>query len=51
MTTLGDLADAVNKFTVLTTGSNPTTLHWNDSAAASTNSSGTAQITAVEETV
>ena len=47
----GDLSNLANNFTVLTLGANPTTLFWNDATAASTNSSGTAQILVVEETV
>jgi len=47
----GDTSNIVDTFTVLTIGTNPTTLFWNDAAAASSNSSGTAQIIAVEEIV
>lgn len=49
--TQGDVANYGNRFTVLTLGTLPTTLWWNDVAAAATNSSGTAAIVAVEETV
>lgn len=46
----GDQSDATNEYTVLSPlGTNPQTLWWNDVAAASSNSSGTAQITDVEE--
>jgi hypothetical protein len=51
MTTQGDVSNSSNHFTVLTLGTNPTTLFWNDQTAAATNSSGTAQITNVEEVV
>lgn len=47
----GDTANYTDRFTVLTLGSNPTTLWWNDVAAAGSNSGGTAQITNVEEQV
>ena len=48
----GDVSNIANTYTVLTLGNvGPITLFWNDSAAASANSSGTAQITAVEEVV
>jgi hypothetical protein len=46
----GDQSDATNEYTILSPlGTNPQTLWWNDVAAASTNSTGTAQITDVEE--
>lgn len=48
----GDTSNILNTYTVLTLGNvGPITLFWNDLAAANSNSSGTAQITAVEETV
>jgi hypothetical protein len=48
----GDISNLVDTFTVLTLGNvGPTTFFWNDALAASTNSSGTAQVVGVEETV
>jgi len=50
----GDTADATDEFTITPVGipsANPGVLFWNDATAASTNASGTAQITNVEETV
>jgi hypothetical protein len=47
----GNTSDLANTFTVLTVGTNPTTVFWNDATAASTNSSGTAQILGLEEVV
>ena len=47
----GDVANYVNRFTVLTLGTLPTTLWWSDVAASSSNSSGTALISNVEEQV
>lgn len=48
----GDLTQATDEFTVLSPiGVSPQTLFWNDAIAASTNSSGTAQITDLEEVV
>lgn len=49
--TQGDVANYANRFTVLTLGTLPTTLWWNDVAAASSNSSGTAHIANLEEQV
>jgi hypothetical protein len=49
--TQGDHSNILNTFTVDSIGSNPTTVWWNDVAAASTNSTGTAQIVAIEEIV
>lgn len=49
--TQGDTANYANRFTVTALGVMPTTLWWNDVAAAATNSSGTAQIASVEEQV
>ena len=51
MPTQGDTSNATNRFTVTALGALPTTLWWNDQAAAATNSSGTAAIVAVEETI
>lgn len=47
----GDHADALNEYTVDSIGTNPTAVWWNDVAAASSNSSGTAQLTDLEEVV
>lgn len=47
----GNTADLANTFTVLALNANPTTVFWCDVAAASTNSSGTAQILQLEEVV
>lgn len=48
----GDHADAVDEYTIDSPlGTNPQTLWWNDVSAANSNSSGTAQITDVEEAV
>ncbi len=47
----GDTSDIVNTYTVLTLSTNPTTVFWNDQAAASSNSSGTAQLLVFEEVV
>lgn len=49
--TQGNHSNILNTFTVDSIGTNPTTLWWNDVAAASSNSGGTAQITNVQETV
>ena len=50
-TVQGDHANHIDQFTVDSLMTNPTTLWWNDQAAASSNSSGTAQIINVEEVV
>jgi hypothetical protein len=47
----GNHDDLANQFTVDDLATNPTTIWWNDVTAAGTNSSGTAALTAVEETV
>jgi hypothetical protein len=47
----GDTADAVDEYTILVMSVNPSALWWNDVAAAASNSSGTAQLLALEETV
>jgi hypothetical protein len=47
----GDHSNIVDTYTVDSIGSNPTSLWWNDVSAASTNSTGTAQILSVQETV
>jgi len=48
----GDQSNATDEYTILSPlGVNPQTLWWNDVAAASANSSGTAQITNVQESV
>jgi len=48
----GDQSDADNEYTILSPlSTNPQTLWWNDIDAANANSSGTAQITDVEEIV
>jgi hypothetical protein len=49
--TQGDHSNILNTYTVDSIGTNPTTLWWNDVAAAASNSSGTAQITLVQEIV
>ena len=49
--TQGDHSNIVNTYTVDSISTNPTTLFWNDAAAAASNSSGTAQITVVQETI
>ncbi len=47
----GDTSNLADTFTVTAVGVNPTALFWNDVAAASSNSSGTAEIQGFEETV
>lgn len=48
----GDHANATNEYTIDSPlGVNPQTLWWNDATAAAANSSGTAQITLVQEAV
>lgn len=47
----GDTSDLVDTYTVLALAVNPATVHWNDVSAASANSSGTAQLLALEETI
>ncbi len=47
----GNTSDIVNTYTVVDMDTNPTNIFWNDVAAASSNSGGTAQITAVQEIV
>lgn len=48
----GDMAAASDEYTILSPlGVNPQSLYWNDAIVASTNSSGTAKITDVEEVV
>lgn len=47
----GNTSNVVDTFTVVALATNPTSIYWNDASAASTNSSGTAQITQVQETV
>jgi hypothetical protein len=47
----GDTSNISNTYTVTALGVNPTTVFWNDQAAAASNSSGTAQLTAFEEVV
>jgi hypothetical protein len=50
--TQGDTSDLVDTYTILSPlGVNPQSLFWNDQAAAGSNSSGTAQITNVQEAV
>lgn len=49
--TQGNHSDLVDTYTVDSIGTNPTTLWWNDVSAAGTNSTGTAQLLAFEETV
>ena len=50
--TQGDTSNIVDTYTILgSLGVNPQTLWWNDVAAAGSNSSGTAQITNVQESV
>lgn len=48
---IGTGPSVANGYTIDAVGANPTTLTWLDSAAISTNSAGTAQITSVEEVV
>jgi hypothetical protein len=48
---IGTPPPVLNGYTINAIGTNPTNLVWLDTAAASSNSSGTAQITDVEETV
>lgn len=48
---IGTPPPVTDGYTIQAAGVKPTTLIWLDTAAASTNSTGTAQITAVEETV
>lgn len=45
----GDHGDAPNQFTVDSMGTNPTTVWWNDVAAASSNTGGTAQLVQLQE--
>lgn len=45
----GNQSNLVNTFTVLGIGVSPTTVWWNDVAAAASNSSGTAKLLALEE--
>lgn len=45
----GDTSNLVDTYTVLVLGVNPSTVFWNDLAAASANSGGTAQLLAIEE--
>lgn len=45
----GDTADAVDEYTILVMGVSPATVFWNDLAAANGNSTGTAQLTDLEE--
>jgi hypothetical protein len=49
MATQGSHTDSADHFTVDALNTSPVTLWWNDVAAASSNSSGTAQILSVEE--
>lgn len=48
---IGTMPPVTNGYTIDATGVNPTTLEWLDTDAAATNSTGTAQIENVEETV
>lgn len=48
---IGTPPSVINGYTIDSTGVKPTTVVWLDTAAASTNSTGTAQITDVEELV
>jgi len=47
----GNTSDLLDTYTVLALAVNPTTVHWNDVAAASSNSGGTAQLLSLEEAV
>ena len=47
----GDTSDIIDTYTVTALAANPTTVYWNDVAAASANSSGLAALEDVEETV
>lgn len=47
----GNTSDLADTYTVLALAVNPTTVHWNDVTAAASNSSGTAQLLALEELV
>lgn len=49
--TLGNHDDLLNTYTIEALGVNPTTVFWNDLAAANANSSGTAQLLDIEELV
>lgn len=49
--TQGNHANLINTYTVEALGVNPTTIFWNDLAAANSNSSGTAQLLNIEELV
>lgn len=49
--TQGNHSSIANTYTVDSIGTNPTTVYWNDAAAASSNSSGTAQLQSLQETV
>lgn len=48
---IGTPPPVINGYDIVATGVNPTVINWLDTAAASSNSTGTAQITDVEETV
>jgi hypothetical protein len=48
---IGTAPPVTNGFTILAAGVNPTTLRWLDTTQVNANSSGTAQILAVQETV
>jgi hypothetical protein len=48
---IGTAPPVVNGYTIDATGVNPTTLIWLDTIAAGTNSGGTAQLLAIQETV
>lgn len=47
----GDVSNLADTYTVVALAVNPTTVFWNDAAAAASNSSGTAQLLALEELV
>lgn len=49
--TLGNHSNLTDTYTIEATGVNPTTIFWNDLAAANSNSSGTAQLLNIEEIV
>jgi len=49
--TQGNHSNIADTFTVNSVGSNPTTVYWNDDAAAGSNSSGLAQLLSLEELI
>jgi hypothetical protein len=47
----GDVTNLVDTYTIQVMAVNPATVFWNDQAAASANSGGTAQLLAIEEVI